>query len=255
MKVRIGNVTGSIGARYNGYAGFASGDWFYLTYNINVNSSGTVTYDNALHRSSSFYFSQTEFRFAISNSNATVPVDRLLLNLSGLLPATDGGVALGSASYNYSALFANQINGRKISGAYYLGSPTSTSFTSGTWTKVGGTTTSVNLNGFTHSNNRITNNTGRTIIAKATVNATLQGITTTTDIFNIAISKNGSTSATDEFALSAQATRVTVSQFISVSTQVLISLSNGGYIEVYGRSVGATRTVEFSTLSVVIHEE
>lgn len=331
MKVRVGNALGSIGARFNGYTGFASGDWFYLTYNINVDNAGTITYDNASHRASSFYFSQSEFRFAVSNSNATVPVNRLIIDgaTNTIRPATNASIALGSSSFNYSGLFTNQItfptasvvrqqiilgnfignnfqfygigvtggrlcfntqasgtgfewcygdagatiqimeltgagnlflrsgvyHGRRSSGAYYLASSTSTSFTSGVWTKIGGTTTSVNLNGFSHSNNRLTNTTGRTIMAKVTVNGTLQGVTTTTDILNIAIAKNGSTSATDELALSAQGTRVTVNEFASLATQVLISLNNNDYIEVYGRSVGATRTVEFSTLSVVIHEE
>ncbi len=331
MKVRIGNVNGTIGARFSGYTGFASGDWFYLTYNINVDNSGTITYDNAFHRASSFYFSQLDFRFAASTSNATVPVDRLIIDINNntVRPATNAGMALGTSSNNYSGLFTNQITfpnasvvrqqiilgnfignnfqfygmgvtagrlafntqasgtgfewcygtasstvqimelagtgdlslrqgtfqGRRSSGGYYLLSPTSTTFTSSVWAKVNGTTTSVNLNGFSHSNNRLINTTGRTIVAKITFNVTMQAVTTTTDNLQISIVKNGSTSFSDEFALSIQATRVNIGEITSLASQALISLNNNDYIEVYARSVGANRTVEFSILSVIIHEE
>lgn len=103
----VGNARVRLWSRYNGDTGLG-GDWMYQTYNYFVDSNGTFTVDNALHRCSRFAQSASEFRFGWSSSNATVPNDRLIIDFNNALyPATNTGLTLGRSSFRWGTLFGS----------------------------------------------------------------------------------------------------------------------------------------------------
>jgi hypothetical protein len=109
ISLDVGNVRGRIWSRFNGDTG-ASGDWLYTTYNYFVNSSGTFTVDNAMHKCSRLIQSADEFRFGWSSSNATVPTDRLIIDYNNALyPATNAGLTLGRSSFRWSTILGTTM--------------------------------------------------------------------------------------------------------------------------------------------------
>lgn len=199
---------------------------------------------------------------------ATVPV----ADISGILPISKGGTGKdftdlvgfvycnGTTSVVTETVYANsQISGtlplanggtgytQTAVGELYLTAPTATSIAAANnWYKISGTTTLIagGSNFSMPSNNRLTYGGAASRKIFVSVSSSLQG--SNADEIKIAIAKNG----VHVDSSIAQVTVTGASNTHHLSSQSIVELGNGGYVEVFVLNASGTGAVTFDFLNI-----
>ena len=199
---------------------------------------------------------------AALSTSSTIPV----ADISGVLPTSKGGLGIDLEAWGYGGILFSADSGLSVTtypvlplenggtgytetavGELYLTTPTATSIAAANnWYKVSGTTTLIagGSNFSMPSNNRLTY--GGAVSRKifVSVSSSLQG--SNGDEIKIAIAKNGV--HVDSSIVQVTVTGASNTQHLS--SQSIVELGNGGYVEVFVLNASGTGAVTFDFLNI-----
>ena len=131
--------------------------------------------------------------------------------------------------------------------AIYLSSPAATSATISTWTKIAGSTASINLYNFTAFPSNKLIYTGA-VAGLAHINYTVSATGSTSDVVTFGLSKNGGTPVADSWI----ETTVVGGVILSVSGSANILLTSTDYVEVFLLNTSSGDNVTATKLNINI---